>query len=391
MSVPSRKRSRVKIPHVAWRDGRPRFSPGPEVRALGFKGEDLKDAAGAWLNIAKAEAWARLRHAEIERRRQGQPPARRAGPRPLAVEDLFEDLWKLKRFKPGVEGALSEATIKDYKMKARLLGVFDGELYTSPAAAVTRAIALDLHERLWEAKGLPMANGMLAVLRLAYSSALERRPDAGLINPCLRLKLPTPRPRVRVATPDEINALMQAADAEEPAIGDAILLALLTGQRQADVLALPERMLEQGRVNLQQAKTGARVGMKILTGIKTRLAAAKARRVEAGRLPTTFVLDPRTGRRYQVDVFRHRFADVRAVAAKLCPTAADFWFMDLRDTAITWLANAGATVPEIAAVSGHSANTVHSILKHYLEANASQADSAMDKLQGWLTAQGVNV
>jgi integrase len=65
--------------------------------------------------------------------------------------------------------------------------------------------------------------------------------------------------------------------------------------------------------------------------------------------------------------------------------------MDLRDTAITWLANSGAAIPEIAAVSGHSPNTVHAILKHYLEANEAQADAAMDKLEAWMKAQGVKL
>ena len=395
MLASARMRAIVKIPHVVWRDGRPRFSPGPLLRQLGYKGEDLKDGAGRWLDLRATEDWAKKRVGEIEARRRdpkGKRPRAPAGPRATTIEDLFEDLWKAKRVRdPGADGALGEATVRDYRMKARSLHTFDAELYQSPAAAITRGIVLGLHERLWEDKGLAMANGVIAVLRLAYSHALDRRPELNLINPCLRLRLPTPRPRVRVATPAEIAALMKAADEVEPAIGDAILLALLTGQRQGDVLALPERVLAEGRLRLEQQKTGVRVGMKIMQALKPRLEAARARRIAHNRLPTTFVVDPGTGRRYVPDTFRHRFAAIRETAAGEEPSVEDFWFMDLRDTAITWLANAGATVPEIAAVSGHSLNTINSILKHYLEANEAQADAALDKLQVWLTSKGVEL
>lgn len=390
----------VKIPHVVWRDGRPRFVPGPALRALGYKGEDLKDAAGRWLDIRATETWAKARLAEIEAARsspatRGRGTGRKAGgggPRAITVEDLFEDLWKLKKFRgEDAPGALASSTVRDYRVKAHAIEAFDAELWTSPAAALNRAIVLGLHERLWEEKGLAMANGVVAVLRLAYSTAIDRRPECGLINPCLRLRLPAPRPRVRVATPEEIAALMKAADSAEPAIGDAIVFALLTGQRQGDVLAARELDLEQGRVRLTQAKTGTRVGMRILAALKVRLEAAKARRKAAHRLPGTYVVDPRTGRQYGPDVFRHRFAEVREEAAKTCPSLADFWFMDLRDTAITWMANGGAAVPEIAAVSGHSLATVTSILKHYLESNAEQADSALGKLEAWMEGQGVKL
>ncbi len=384
----------IHIPRVAWRDGKPRFSPGPALRALGFKGEDLKTAAGEWLDLDASRRWMEKKAEEIEARKAGAALARPqpAGPRATTLEDIFEDLWKLRKFRDaGQPGALSPASVRDYKVKARAVQTFDPELWTSPAAAISRAVALGLHERLWEAKGLHMANGVIAVLRLAYSSAIDRRPQANLINPFLRLKLPAPDPRLRVATPAEIEALVAAADAMEPAIGDAILLALLTGQRQGDLLQVSERQIEQGRVALEQNKTGARVGMKVLAALRHRLLAAKERRLKAGRPPQTFVWDPRTGKPYQPDTFRHRFAEVRARAVETEPRLEDFYFMDLRDTAITWLANAGATDSEIVAVSGHSPTTIASIKKHYLEANEGQANAALDKLEAWIAAQGVKL
>jgi integrase len=218
-----------------------------------------------------------------------------------------------------------------------------------------------------------------------------------LSNPCLRLKLPPVQARLRVATLDEIAALIKEADASDPEIGDAIVLALFTGQRQGDVLALEERAVEDGKIRFIQSKTGARVRVKALPPLIERLTSARMRRMtqqmrlQAERsnrqVSSTIVVDSRTSETFSPFAFRHRFGALRARAAKETESLADLLFLDLRDTAVTWLANAGCTVPEIAAISGHSLQSVHNILRHYLESNEEQADNAMDKLESWLTAK----
>ena len=47
----------VSIPHVTWREGRPRFIPGRHLRAEGFKGRDLRHDDGRWFTIDEAAAW----------------------------------------------------------------------------------------------------------------------------------------------------------------------------------------------------------------------------------------------------------------------------------------------------------------------------------------------
>jgi hypothetical protein len=55
---------------------------------------------------------------------------------------------------------------------------------------------------------------------------------------------------------------------------------------------------------------------------------------------------------------------------------------DIRGTAVTRLAIAGATVPEIASVTGHSLSDVRSILdSHYLHRDPELAKSAIAKLE----------
>ena len=57
---------------------------------------------------------------------------------------------------------------------------------------------------------------------------------------------------------------------------------------------------------------------------------------------------------------------------------------DLRDTAVTWLARAGCTLPEIASITGHSLRSIHQILQHYLAITPELADSAIAKLVAWM-------
>ena len=47
----------VKIKHIAWRKGRPRFVPSLSVRSLGFKGEDLRHESGAWFSAEEAKVF----------------------------------------------------------------------------------------------------------------------------------------------------------------------------------------------------------------------------------------------------------------------------------------------------------------------------------------------
>ena len=65
------------------------------------------------------------------------------------------------------------------------------------------------------------------------------------------------------------------------------------------------------------------------------------------------------------------------------PSLADARDQDLRDTAVTWLARAGCTIPEIGAITGHSSETIHAILKHYLVQHPELAENAMQKLVTW--------
>ncbi len=65
-------------------------------------------------------------------------------------------------------------------------------------------------------------------------------------------------------------------------------------------------------------------------------------------------------------------------------------FHDLRGTAITRLALAGCSVPEIATITGHSLNTVNALLDaHYLHRDPAQSESTIRKLDAHRSRTGL--
>lgn len=173
-----------------------------------------------------------------------------------------------------------------------------------------------------------------------------------------------------VWTEDAIAAFM--AEASQP-LRQALTLALWTGQRQGDLLRLSWTAYDGERINLRQEKTRARVMVPAGTPLRAMLDAMKEARGRA-----TTILTNTRGEPWTQDGFRASWGKA-ATRAKL----DDLHFHDLRGTAVTRLALAGCTVPQIAAITGHSQKDAESILQaHYLGGTRELAEQAMVKLEG---------
>lgn len=412
-------RIRITIPHCSWRDGRPRFNPGPKLRKLGYKGEDLRHGTtGPWFTAEEALAWVSAKAQEIADRRvakaQGKRPRRPVQGRTVyTVEDLWRDWFNSPRLKGEtvVEGKrrqkpLSPATVKDYGYKRDGLARYAPEITVSPVASLTGPICYGLYEQLWEVAGLSMARGIMATLSAAISWGMKRGKVTGLqVNPAKGLGMQTPAPRVRALTPAEIAHIVAAADALGRAdIGDSIILAVWSGQRQIDRLNLIDTGLVEGRHLFRQSKTGAIVEVPPSPQLAARLAAARERRKGWQVTPLNVLVDERTGTEWKSDWYRHEFMRIRDAAhagitdpdgsQRLAPMPElnhketglprD---QDLRDTAVTWLARAGCTVPEICSITGHSEASAYEILKHYLSHHRELADKAIEKVVTWYNGQ----
>lgn len=403
----------VRIRNIVWRGGRPRFEPGPSLRAVGFTGEDLKRPDGSWFTPEQAGAWAAVRNADcdrrLEQRRAGERLPRLRHARAVTVADLFATWFKSARFQgKAIEDGrrrrkpLAAATVGDYVRKAAALQAFDATLAQTPAAQVNAVAAQCIFDKLETGKGLHMARGIAAVASSCWSWARRRGVGGVTVNPWRDLDRPEPAPRLVVWEDAEVVAFAKAADdLGRPEIADALYLGLFTGQRQADRLALTDAGRDDGGRRLfKQSKTGAIVAVRETPQLAARLAAARARR-KVVRLDGAFVIvDERTGAPMTGGAYRKLFAAVRQRAADVLAVSAGREAakamllkrdQDLRDTAVTWLARAGCTAPEIASITGHSLVTVHAVLRRYLVLHPEMSDAAIWKLVAWIGERGMVV
>ncbi len=351
---------------------------------------------GDWFTKGQAVDWSLSFCRRLEKRRNSAPhkaakkARRKSNAYPLS--QLFEDWFRSPRFNGDNKQPYAPKTIRDYKQKSRVIEKYHPDLWAAEADALDRVICYGLYEDLWENIGLPTARGALATLSAAISWGLKRgKFKRMLVNPALKLDMKMPDARVRFATLKELQSLIAAADALDwPEIGDMFVLAVWSGQRQADRINLVDRGLLHKRRIFKQSKTGAIVHILQTPELERRLTAAAERRKEAGIISKHVILNERTWKPFNPDYYRKRFTEIRTAAAtgipgkvKACPSVIDFWEMDFRDTAVTWMALASATVPEIISVTGHSAQSAAQILKHYLARHPEMADAAMRKMISW--------
>jgi integrase len=165
--------------------------------------------------------------------------------------------------------------------------------------------------------------------------------------------------------PKHVEAFTRVASLEMYA---ALMLAMHTGQRQGDLRRLPWSGYDGKRITLKQGKGGKIVSVRCTAALRTVLDGMERR--------SPLVLTTPTGRAWTKRYFNEHWNEA-AVAAGI----AELHFHDLRGTAITMLAEAGCTVPEIAAVTGHSLKHITHILEVYLSRTRQLADAAIVKLE----------
>ena len=386
------KPSQPKIRYIAWRHGRPRFEPSPTLRAKGYSGHDLKTPDGEWMREHEARLWSAEFARKLEddarqqKRRRGRPKAPSGLPvarRSISVGDLLED-WLHLQHNPSIAD-LRPNTVRYYRQQLTVLETHAPDIWNAAAEALDKPVCIGLYDKLRGTIGLNTAVATLRVLGIGLQWGMDRgRLPSMTVNPAHKLKMKTPEPRIRAGTREEIAHLIAMADAMgRPEIGDMVTLAVWSGQRQADRLALSYSGRGVGRIIFRQEKTRAIVSVPEAPELKNRLEASLERRRQAEVISPYVILDERRWLPFQPDYYRHLFDDVRAAAAKEMPSLKTLRDQDLRDTAVTWLARSECTIPEICSITGHSFATANTVMKHYLAMHPELADNAMAKMVAW--------
>lgn len=390
----------IKIALVTWRDGRPRYFASKKQRAMGFKGEDLRHSDGRWFSVNEAMVWSQTRQAEINGTAAKLPPKKKL--RDLGtIGHMFAEWLKIPKLNGIniVEGrlerpALAHNTVMSYRGSVKLIERFDnGQVWATPTILLTPKIIDGILRKIEIEHGLVLARGARTVMSIAFKWARNK----GMVesNPMLETSaMPVPAPRVRFGSPQEMKHFVATADAMGFfEIGDAIMLGLWTGQRRSDRLALKfDDISNANEITFRQQKKGGAPLLIPATGVlQDRLKQTLIRRQKLKIDLPNVIVNERSGEKMHVSSYGYKFRLVRTEAVigmpehklKPCPSIADFRDQDLRDTAVTWLALSGATKYHIASITGHSLETIDSIIKHYLGNPPELARDAIAKLAKW--------
>lgn len=317
---------------------------------------------------------------EFERLTAGRKAAKTPQP-------TFQSL--ITQFKASTDFPKAERTQKDYN---RLLDAIGAKFATLPLSAFkpsnkyqTRGIFLEWRDEL--AKNSPrQADYHWTVLARVCSVALNR----GKIetNPCEK------GGRVYKANRQEIiweNADLEKFYEQAPDhLKLPVRIAEWTGQREGDILKMKfgkgdgtQPWYDGTHIFVRQGKSNAFVKVRATRALKEALDAEWTRAQAASpeeqkKRDHHILVTERTGTPWSEDGFRSSFGKARDKV----PGLKGKTFHDLRGTAITRLAEARCTTPEIAAVTGHDERYVNDILKaHYLAPTVKMAENAIDKLE----------
>jgi hypothetical protein len=383
------------------------WQPSAELRLLGFAPERIPSH---WRELddpvaleAAAIAAAGAKNAEVDAwRARGSAPLARSVPviaEPKTVKALIAQ-YRAEGY-PSVKNRLqplAPKTVYEYK---KLLPFIELQMGEELAAKVTPAGLLRVYEAVAAAprakrgekahpSGRRQAKAIIQVVQALFTFGRRKGDGWPALNPASQLGLAGSKATGILWPPEAVSAFVRMADIlERPSIGTAVLVNEWLGQREADVLRFRRDILEEKGLVIRQNKTGAGVALPVaaVPVLVARIEEELARQAAHGVAGTRLILSEETGRPYEEDNFRHVFAQVRQALARETPRFAvdylpagkdtddpqaftietgELRFMHLRHTALVRNVEAGASVPQAAAITGHKLATAAQIIDRYL-------------------------
>lgn len=256
----------------------------------------------------------------------------------------------------------SDATKRDY---TRYCNIIHAQLGSMPIQALeSKGVRRDILEMQNDYLDRPRAaDYLISTLRRVLSVSIKM----GYIktNAAVGIeKLHDTNRSNKIWTKESIEAFKAVAPAE---LQWAMSLALVTGQRQGDLLNLRWDSISETQIKIRQSKTKKLVNIPVTPMVQDVLEKIERRDDK--------ILTMASGKPWRSDTFRTYWIKAARKAG-----INDLHFHDLRGTFAFKLAKAGCTIPEIAAITGHSLKDAATILESYIPAADEFGVAAFKKL-----------
>lgn len=389
------------------------WKASPTQRKAGYKGMDL----GTVRVAAMLAAEARNDEIALAKAAPALPVAPKAAPatKVYSFGDLAHvyrrDLDHRATLPKANKNSVSQSTRKEYRSRLKWLVEWadDGELALSK---LTPELCVALRDTLVENESEWNAAAKLRVLRLVLGWACKPQKIDGRsvtllkANPASALDVPEPEPRTKCVAFEALHWLAEkGGQAVGPSMGLALLLGFYTVQREADLLAstvfnwrevhdvaaIDRAALAgpDGRImglRLRQQKTDTPIAVFVPPDVAARVTAELAARGADYSGPLLLEQDRGDLRHWPDWQFQRDYLVAREAAIEAARKEGDNWivdqltglkFADLRRSGMCWLRDGGATVAQIASISGHSIEYTTKILKTYLPADTRASAAGM--------------
>ena len=334
------------------------WQPNKTLRVAGYRAHRLASETNL---LADAIAEAERFNADVDAWRAGTKPE------PLRAYSLS---WLIRLYCAD-EGftRLADSTKKGYRECFKVLEDWSRRAGHPKITGLKRP-AIKQYQRALAEASRHKSNKVMRVLAIVLQFAV----DEGYldVNPATKLKLRKTSARTAVWSAHDVDRFCATAiNADRGSVAVAVRLAVNLGQREGDILRLTWAQHDADGFKIRQRKTGAHIQVPVTAELADALASTP-------KTSTHIVVNEITKGPYKADNFRAVFADMRKRAG-----IADVQFMDLRRTAVVRLAEAGCTVPEISAITGHSVDTTQKILEVYLPRTSMMPKHAIAKLESY--------
>jgi integrase len=241
----------------------------------------------------------------------------------MKMSDLFD------KYEAEYVPELEPRTQRDYRGILAVLRATFGHM--EPQEVKPRHVADFINVK----KGRIHRNRMVTILSTVFKIAMGSWCiEMDLANPCTVVRRWPTKPRERYITDDEFNQLRAMAC---PQVQIAMDLALLTGQRQSDIVGLTWKQVKtvgvlraDWRIEVDQGKTGKKLAIMISPAVEAVLRRA---RVMEPNFPHAYVIRTKWGNRYTPDGFRALWQ--RTMRAWMKAGNANLHFHDIRAKCIS--------------------------------------------------------